>query len=83
MKRFNLIENLTDDVKRKLREERSYCGDETELSQTEEQFYNSVYDMNKQFLRLGDEIGESSTDDLEADSSEVTSSESYQLVSGV
>ena len=83
MKRFNLIENLTDDVKRKLREERRYCGDECDLSQTEEQFYNSVYDMNKQFLRLGDEIGESSTDDLGADSSEVTSSESYQLVSGV
>ena len=65
--------NLTDDLKQeieysKVENECSQCS-ETENNMTEEDFYNSVFlqdhiTKRQGFLKIGEEIGESSTDDI-------------------
>ena len=66
--------NLTDDLKEELHSDMEYSNEETDCEYTEKQFAsvlhyrssqpNLVYLRQRFYLKLGEEIGESSTDDM-------------------
>lgn len=68
------LTNLTDDLKSEVDAEMKYSNEETDCEYTEKLFQsglryrspqpNVVYERQRFYLRLGDEIGESSTDDV-------------------
>ena len=67
------LTNLTDDLKKELQPEK-YSNEETDCEYTEKQFDsvlhypspqpNVIYERQRFYLRLGEEIGETSTDDV-------------------
>ena len=71
----SFLTNLTDDLKEELQPEMQYFNEETDCEYTEKHFEsvlhyrspppNVVYEKQRLYLQLGEEIGESSTDDFE------------------